>query len=235
VNGAVKAETGEVRARAIRRTERGAEAFAAAERHSRRVRVLKVVLPALAVLVASLFLGYSLFSSISGGAFNFDSASIEGGNLVMHNPTLNGFTGDNRPYSMTAALARQIVGSDTGPIELEAIRATVPINAEDRATVSAGSGIFDRENDSLKLSGAVTVQTSTGIRARLQSANVDISSGNLLTDEPVLIEMDGMRVSANTFRAMDRGRKLVFDDHVRVEIDPARVRRTQQREGGESE
>ena len=232
LNSAVKADMGGISAGAIRRSERGADAFARAVRHSRRVRVLKFVLPVAAIVVSGLFLGYSLLSPTGSDLIDLDSASIEDGNLVMHNPSLNGFTSENLPYSMKAALARQPIGSDDGPIALEKIEATMPIDEEHTATINAGGGTYDRQNNTLSLSDTITVTMSSGIVARLQSAEVDIASSDLKTDDPVEIELDGMRVQANTFHATDGGSKLIFEDRVRVELDPARLRQKQEQESG---
>lgn len=224
---AVRGETDDTGAHAIRRAERGEEAFARARRHSRRVRFLKFALPGAAVAISVLFVGYSLFASSNWGAVNLGLTSIENGELVMRNPSLDGFTNDNRPYSMTAARARQAVGDDMEPIRLEGIRASLPIDAEDRATISAEAGVFDRRNERLILSETVTVTTTSGMVARMRSAEVDIDASVLNSDQPVEIEMDGMRLSAGTFRASEGGSRLVFENRVRVELDPSRFRQRQ--------
>ena len=228
LNSIAKAEIGGIAAPGLKRSERGAEAFARAARHSRRVRVLKIVLPAAAVVVSVLFLGYSLLSPTVLDGLNLESATIEGGSLVMHNPSLNGFTSENLPYSVTATRARQEIGSDSGPIELEKIQATLPIDAERQATVTAGGGVFDQEKNRLLLNNAITVESNAGIFAQLKSANVDMASGNLSTDEPVDIEVNGMRVRAKSFHTIDGLERLVFENGVRLEIDPASVRRAQE-------
>lgn len=209
---------------AIGHTERGADAFLKANRHSRRVRVMKIALPTVAVVASLFFVGYSFLFSVGGGAVDPGSMSIESGNLVMDNPSLDGFTSDNRPYSMTAERARQAIGGDANAIALEEITATVPIDSENQAMISAGSGTFDRQNDRLTLQDAVTLRTTSGVVARLKSAEVDIATSELKTDEPVEIDMEGMRVRANTFRS-DGGKRLIFEDRVRVEIDPKQMQR----------
>lgn len=223
---------GSRRAQAIQRSERGAEAFAQARRHSRRVRMLKFVLPAAALLVSALFLGYSLRpSTLGGGKIDLGTASIEDGNLVMANPTLEGFTEEDLPYTMTAARARQPIGTPTGAIDLEEINATVPIDEDNQAVISAAAGTFDRQNERLTLNGEVVLETTSGLVARLRSADVNMADRSLTTDEPVEIDMNGMHIEAETFRASNGGGVLVFERRVRMEIDPAQVRRTQGEEG----
>lgn len=217
----------ETRTRAIRRAERDATAFARAARHSRRVRVLKFILPVVAIVVSVLFLGYSLIPQTIRESVDIGAASIEDGHLVIENPTLDGFTRDNLPYTMTAARARQAVGPTNAPIDLSQIRATIPINADTEARISAGHGHFDRANDRLTLGGSLSLSTNSGLHARLQSAEIDLASNALSTDDPVEIELEGMRITANRFRASDSGKTLVFEDSVHMEIDPAEIRRNQ--------
>ncbi|MCT7378576.1 LPS export ABC transporter periplasmic protein LptC [Chelativorans salis] len=215
----------------VARAERGADVFASAARHSRRVRVLKFALPVVAVLVSVLFLGYSFFPSVGGSTIGLGSTAIEDGNLVIENPTLDGFTSDRRPYTVTAAKALQAIGTSDAPIKMEEIKATLPIDADDEATISAARGTFDRANDRLTLDTEITFRTTSGFVARLQSAEIDIASNDLTTDKPVEIEMDGMRINADSLHASNGGKKLVFENRVRVEIDPETMRPAQERDG----
>lgn len=224
----------ERQAQAIRRAERGSEVFARAQRHSRRVRVLKVVLPATAVLASAVFLGYTLLPTLGGSVAGIGAASISNGNLVIEDPALDGFTRDDLPYSVRADRALQAMGSKDQTIALEGIRATLPIDEQERATVRAANGTFDRENNHLTLDSDITFSTTSGLVARLRSARIDISSNALVTEEPVEIEMEGMRISADALRASEGGKRLIFENRVRVELEPGKVRPagTQKKEGG---
>ncbi|WP_309082554.1 LPS export ABC transporter periplasmic protein LptC [Chelativorans sp.] len=227
MNSAVNARSSGLAAPSLGRSERGAEAFEHARRHSRRVRALKIVLPAAAVVIGAVFLGYSFLAPTGFDSIDLDSTSIENGNLVMHNPSLNGFTGENLPFHVMAARARQLIGSDAAPIELDEISATLPLDKDRKATVHAGGGVLDRENNHLRLTGTVTFETNFGMYGRLESADVDIASSTLSSDQPVEMKVNGMQVRANNFSATEGGRKIVFEDRVRIEIDPAELRRAQ--------
>src|SRR5690606_25087091 len=87
----------------------------------------------------------------------------------------------------------------------------------------------------LTLSEGITMTTTSGIVARLQSAEVDIGANVLSSDEPVQIEMEGMRLRADTFRASDGGNKLIFENRVRMELDPATIRQNREEESGNDE
>ena len=85
--------------------------FARANRHSRHVRLLKIGVPALAVLLVAVFAGWAWWSSRDGFVAEISGAAVSDGNLVMTDATLNGFTRDNLPYSLSA-------GSRTGMVHL---------------------------------------------------------------------------------------------------------------------
>lgn len=207
---------------ALRRNERGAAVFAHAARHSRRVRLLKLVLPAAAALVAAAFIGYSFLASGTRGTVDLATASIEDGALVMASPELNGFTDDNLPYKMSAQRAQQALGGGN-VIELEDIRANVPVDQDTFASIEAASGTFNREKNTLDIDSDVTLSTTSGVTARLRSAKVDIDANDLTTTKPVDITLDGMQIAADSFATQEGGKVFVFDKRVRVTLDPARL------------
>lgn len=222
-SGAGTARSG--RGQAIRSSERGVEAFEQASRHSQRVRLLKRVLPAAALVITVVFAGYSYIFSGTRGAIDLASASIEGGSLVMSSPELNGFTNDDRPYKMTAERARQKLGGED-VIELEGIRAHVPVDGDNFATIQASDGIYDRGNNRLDITSKISLRTTSGIVATLDSAEIDIEKSSLASSKPVEIELDGTKIAADSFAAEDGGKVFVFDKRVRVTIDPSRLRGT---------
>lgn len=75
-----------------------AVAFGRAERHSRRVRRLKVVLPFLALGLAAVFAGIYLVNRPAPvEVASVEDQAFSEGKLVMSNPKLEGFTRDGRP------------------------------------------------------------------------------------------------------------------------------------------
>lgn len=205
-------------------------AYRRAQRHSRRVRVLKVALPAVALSMVAAVGLYSFVGLPGGISVNLGGTTLEGGRLVMANPELDGFTSDDRPYSMRADRAIQEVGN-TSVIQLERIGARLPIDAANWADVDAEKGVFDREANTLELSEGVTITMDTGMTATLRSATVDIGLGAMSTAEPVEITMEGSRLSADSMRMTERGGVLVFENRVRMQVELQRLERAQRSEG----
>src|SRR5262245_6344298 len=103
-------------------------AFRAAMRHSRYVRILRVVLPAavasglLGGIAGTLFL--KPLRMRSGASVDVGSLVVSGSKLMMQQPKLAGFTRDNRRYDMVAqAAAQDLTKPDL--VELHGIHATM--------------------------------------------------------------------------------------------------------------
>lgn len=206
---------------------RGADAFARAERHSRRVRWLKYWLPGLAVAGVAGFVAWSYLAIPSLEGVDVQGAAISDGKLVMANPKLDGFTRDNLPYTMTALRAIQDL-KQTNVIQLEDIDAKLPVGPTNSATIVAKSGIYDNGKNTLVIDSAMTVTTTDGMTANLMSASMDINSGTMTTTDPVEIVMNGSKITAELLNISENGKVLVFENRVRVDIQP------KQREAGTS-
>lgn len=206
-------------------------AFALAQRHSRMVRTLKIVVPVVAVLMAGGFVAASyLLTPVKVSVDTDDSAYVDG-KLVMANPKLEGVTKENRAYSLNAQRAIQDL-TKQDVIELEKITARLPIDTSDWAMVVTDKGTYDRSANTLSVDAPIRLTTTEGTAASLQSAFVDIAGGTLTTPHPVDIELSGGRVSADAFSVQDKGKLFVFDRNVKVTIDAGRLNQPGEDDGG---
>ncbi|MBN9075749.1 MAG: LPS export ABC transporter periplasmic protein LptC [Rhizobiales bacterium] len=195
------------------------KAFRRARRHSRAVRVLKILLPGLAILIALVFTAYSYLLTPGGVSIDILGSSYSDGKLTMANPKLDGFTRENRPYSMRAARAVQDV-TNTSVFELDDIQAKLPISDGNWANVVAAKGIYNKDKNTLDVPTEMTVTTTDGMVAKLKSAFVNIGSGDLKTSDPVDITLQGSHITADSLTVGDRGKVLVFDEKVRLTMMP---------------
>lgn len=205
------------------RDRRVEEAFTQARRHSGRVRMLKFVLPLAAVAMIAAFAARSWLAAPGNLPVDLGALAIEGGRLVMSDPRLDGITGSQgRPYSMTAARAIQDIGTG-GRIDLEGIDARLPIDDSGWMTVTAPTGVFDREANRLDIDSELTMTTDDGMKAVLKSAVLDIAAGSLDTADPVDITLDGAHITADSMAVRDKGAVLIFENRVRMRIDGGRL------------
>lgn len=203
-----------------------AEAFGRAERHSRRVRRLKVLLPALALLMTGGFIGYSYMATPTAVAVDAEGSAVAEGKLVMDSPKLEGFTKDGRPYSVNATRATQDFDKQD-IIALDGIDAKMPVEQENWAQVKATSGVYDRAANTLDVATDIMVTTTDGMVAKLKSAFLDINNGSLKSATPVDIQSHGSRITADSMSVLENGRLVIFETRVRVNIDPVQMKAAQ--------
>lgn len=196
--------------------------FARERRRSRNVRRLKVVLPALAVLMIVALAGKSLVASMTGLSIDLAASTIEDGKLIMANPRMAGYTADNRAYEVMAARAIQEISNDD-VVDLEEIAARIPVGLKEYATIETASGRLVKSVNTLTIDSPALVKTTDGMWARLKSAVIDIGEGALTTDEPVEIDLNGSLVTADSMAVSDGGQMLVFENRVKVVIEAKRI------------
>lgn len=215
-------DAGEVSAPASQDGARG-DAFNRAKRHSRRVRVLKFAVPLLAVAIAIAFPVYSYLKAPLSVSVQADGTAFSNGKLVMANPKLNGFTKQKLPYSLTATRATQDVGQQA-VIDLEGINAKLPVETDNIVSVDAAHGIYNRDANTMDLTSDVSVTTTDGLVAKFKSIFLDMGKGSMKTSNPVDVSRGGSRITADSMSVEDNGRLVVFENRVRVNIDPAALK-----------
>jgi lipopolysaccharide export system protein LptC len=211
-------------------TSSRAEAFDRAQRHSRRVRRLKIALPLLAVLMAVGFAGYSFVSTPAPVPIQTEGSAFEEGKLVMNSPKLEGFTKDGRPYSVNATRATQDFDRQD-IINLDGIDAKMPVEADNWARVEAISGVYDRTANTLDVPTDILVTTTDGLVAKFRSAFLDINNGSLKSATPVDIQSHGSRITADSMSVLENGKRVIFETRVRVHIDPVQLKAAQAARG----
>lgn len=210
---------GKVQAREGKGSAARRDAFRKASHHSRRVKLLKVVLPVLALAMGGGFVAYSWMSTPAELSFDISKTSYADGKLVMANPKLEGFSKGELPYAMSALQAVQSAES-SGVFELEAIDAKLPLDADSWATVQAPRGIYNRDNNTIDFTGDVLITTTDGMKAKFSKAFFDIGKGDLKTSDPVDIDAGGTQIAADSMMVLENGKVLIFEKRVRMQIAP---------------
>ncbi len=205
----------------VGRDEARSRAFAAARRHSRLVRFLRVAAPAgVAVALAAMILG-ALFDPFHAktGVLSIGAFTVDGTKIVMGRPKLTGFRRDGRAYAVNAASASQDV-KRPAIVELRQIDGDLGAGGDGALHIEAAAGVYDNVRQSLDLSHDIVFRNASYV-LRLTSANIDFTTGVYRSDAPVTLTMaDGGMISADSALARDNGQELTFSGHVRSTFMP---------------
>ena len=190
--------------------------------HSARVRRLKILLPAAALVVSAVFIAVSVIRTYLPENIKIEGAKIENGKVVMEKPAISGRNSDGINYSMLAERALQDI-RNPDLITLETIKAAVPMNDGLIARVVASTADYNRSTDNLHMTAPFTLVLSSGLNANFQSARLDIKGGNMRSDDPVTITKDNASIVARTMEITDKGRVITFEGNVRMNVDPSTI------------
>jgi lipopolysaccharide export system protein LptC len=206
---------------AVGRTD-GERMFRRAQRHSRRVRVLRVLVP---VVVGLLFAGFMLSAWLDPLRLIVrvpgvdGKVVISGTKITMQAPKLSGYTRDARWYEFTARSAAQDI-TNPNVIELRDIQAK--IEAEDKSTInlSATDGVFDRKSGVLTLGRDILLKSTSGYEVQLSEAVIDTGSGEVVSNRPVEVRMLQGKLNANRVEVIKAGEVVRFDGGVAMDLPP---------------
>ena len=191
--------------------------FAAAARHSRMVRLLRIAVPAVVALALLVIIGISIFNPfrllLPKLPLDIGNLVVSGSKITMESPHLSGYSPDKRPYEVWARTATQDL-NDPDHVTLGDLRAKVLM--EDRTTVAmeAKSGLFDSKQQQLDLRKDIFLQSSSGYEARLSQALIDIGKGTVTSKEHVDVKLLNGTLTADGLSIVDGGEVVRFEGHV---------------------
>ncbi|MFA6265481.1 MAG: LPS export ABC transporter periplasmic protein LptC [Pseudolabrys sp.] len=195
-------------------------AFRAARRHSRLVRLLRLSIPVLVVIGLTaivLTTYYNPLRMLQSLPVNIDNMVVSGTKITMEKPRMSGFTKDRRPYEFTAQAADQDL---TKPdlVELRNINAKVQMEDKSMMNMTALTGVYDSEKETLKLQQQIFLSSDTGYKGYLTEALVDVRTSNVVSEKPVKIEMLEGVLDAQRLEITESGDLIRFENGVKMTV-----------------
>ncbi|CAA2137033.1 LPS export ABC transporter periplasmic protein LptC [Hyphomicrobium sp. ghe19] len=192
----------------------------AAHRHSRRVRVLKIALPAAAVVTAVIATANILGNAgISPSIPPLEIPQIVADNLKMHNPHYQGFNADGGKYWVKAETAQQDLKTLTA-IHLQGITGELLDAKKQKTYLVASRGLFDNNSNVLELYDSIDVKGDGGLNAKLTRATVKTKENIITSDQPSTIIMGAGTITSNQLTIRQKAKEYTFVDNVRTHMKP---------------
>jgi lipopolysaccharide export system protein LptC len=195
------------------------QTFLRAQRHSRRVRILRIALPAAgaaalaAITLVSWLDPMRIISRLptAGGQL-----VISGTKITMSSPRLTGFSRDSRPYELNArAAAQDITNPDV--VELTDLYAKIESRDKTPIIVTAADGVYNRKSGILKLNRDIVLQTPS-YQVDLTEAVVDTTNNNVVSDKPVQVKMLQGTVNSKRLEVTGGGEVIRFVGDVKMTL-----------------
>lgn len=196
-------------------------AHLASSRYSNFVGAMKVVLPAIAVGLILLVVGWPQFQSHEQG-FRIGIANItmeDAANLRMMNPRYQGIDRHGEPFTVTARSAvKHKPASDV--IELEMPQADITLDKGNWVALKAEFGAYREQDQQLDLIGSVNLYHDEGYEFRTISAHVNMTTNSAEGDDPVHGQGPFGEITSQGFRIYDKGKRIVFTGQAHLLLQP---------------
>lgn len=170
-------------------------------RYSRFVNMMKVALPALALLLTITVIAWPHLQNTAKDLFavsfsDMKGRSVESQRLV--NARYHGTDGDNRPFMVTADLAEE---TEPGSRVVRLSHPKADITLQDGAWVMMGAdtGLYHQEGGNLELLGGVDLFHDQGYEIHTPSVILDLRAGTAVGREPVTAQGPLGSLSAEGF------------------------------------
>ncbi|HEX3884131.1 MAG TPA: LPS export ABC transporter periplasmic protein LptC [Stellaceae bacterium] len=179
--------------------------------HSRRVALLKRVLPAIGLSLMLLVAVWPrLAPLLERMRFAFPAIDPrEARELRMLNPRYLGTDRENRPFVVTAAVGQQ-VPDNNDLMSLEEPKADMKAHDGASVVVTAATGIYQSQGQILDLFGNVTLVHENGTRITTETARFNVADNSGHGDDPVEGHGPTGDIKAQGFRFYNKGDTLIF-------------------------
>ena len=201
-----------------------ARAIAAVDRrHTRRVAVLKRVLPAIGVSLLLLIAVWPRLEPLwERMRVSFPAIDLrDAQELRMVNPRYSGIDREGRPFVVTAASARQIPDRQD-LVSLQAPVAELKLRSGALVHATSVSAVYQSQTSVIDMFGDVTVTHQDGTRFVTQAARVNAAQNAAEGDDPVAGHGPAGEVTAQGFRILDKGDTIIFTGHAEMLLNGAR-------------
>jgi lipopolysaccharide export system protein LptC len=208
---ALKSQTEHMLPVASPRPPRPVSGWRHTDRYSRRVALLKRLLPVIGVaLLVLVAIWPRLVPLLESVRFGFPVIDLrEAHELRMLNPRYAGVDRENRPYVVTSAIGRQASNRDD-LMSLERPRAEMTMHNGALVVVTAATAMYQSQAQLLDLFGDVNLIHENGTRFVTNTAHVDVAADSAMGNDPVTGHGPSGDITARGFRVVDRGNTIVF-------------------------
>ena len=185
--------------------------------YSRFVALMKIVLPATAVGLVLLVLLWPRFNT-QEQRFAIPKVVVKPEdleNLKMQQPRFVGVDEQKQPFTVTAKLATQ-AASGSALTELDEPKGDISLKDGSWIAVEANHGVYDKQGETLDLTGTVTLFHDRGYELHTEHARVSFAPGTAEGDKPVRGQGPDVELSGTGFRLEGKGTRIFLTGESRV-------------------
>jgi lipopolysaccharide export system protein LptC len=189
--------------------------------YSRFVGLAKRILPGVALVLLGLVAVWPRLQAeierVRLAAPRIDPREAQ--DLRMVNARYTGIDRENRPYVVTAEVARQNPNVDD-LVALEGPKGDLTTASGNWFELDGYTGLYQPDAQLLDLFGKVELFQDKGNEFHTDSAHVDMAQGNAEGNDPVDGQGPFGHITGQGFRIRDHGDVIIFTGHAHLELAP---------------
>ncbi len=189
------------------------------------IGVLKTLLPSFAIGMVLLIFAWPQINVESErfgiGLGVSELAADYADSLSMLNARFDGVDAEGRPFSLSADEASQ-PSSVNEIVDLSLPKGDITLNDGTWLALTAKTGKYDRQGNTLDLAGAVSLFHDQGFELQTATAAVDLEAGRAEGSDPVKGHGPFGQLLSEGFRVEDNGDTIVFTGRSRMILQPDR-------------
>jgi len=182
-----------------------------AMKYSRFVRLMKLLLPSVALVLVGLVLAWPQIRSqaerLAVSMTGLDPRQASPRTLV--NPRFHGVDTKNQPYTLVAATAVEQAGNPD-QVALQQPQGDIALETGQWLAVRGDAGLYSKVERTLDLDGNVVLYRDDGFEFHTRTAQVDLTTNNAWGADPVSGQGPDGEIVAGGFEIVDGGRVVVF-------------------------
>ena len=131
-----------------------------------------------------------------------------------------GFDREKQPYEVTAKKGYQDK-EKANLVHLEGLVATFRRGSGQSYEVSSNAGLYDSKAKEMDLEGKVEIVEAGRFTATMEKAHIVMEKKNLVSNVPVVVEMDSGTITANGLQITNDGKNILFLNGVKARFTEA--------------
>ncbi len=189
--------------------------------YSRFVALMKVVLPAVAVVVAALVLFWPQLNPLDN-RFRLKPVQVsidDLENLRMVSPRFVGTDAKDEPYSLTAELATQAAGG-SDVTDLTKPKGDITLKDGSWIALTADQGQYNKQSKVLELQDHVNVFHDEGYELKTDRATANLDNGSVTGDAAIDGQGPDSQLHGQGFQIYDKGARIIITGKSRLVLYP---------------
>jgi lipopolysaccharide export system protein LptC len=184
------------------------------------VRFMKFILPMIALATVVTVIAWpQMAKKRMAIPLTFSDVETANAALVMNNPRYRGTDTNGQPYVVTADRAIQDPNDDK-QVTLDRVQADITMTNGEWWSLNSDTGLYNGTSQILDLFGNINVYGDRGTEMHGHSAEINLQTKVISSDEKVWGQASFGTINANGLRVYDRGRVIVFINGVKTKVLP---------------